>query len=270
MGVQEQEQLWGGETSKAVANFPVSGEPIPVPVARWLGRIKAAAARVNAELGLLDADKAARIAAAGRPDRRRRVRRPVPDRRVPDRLGHLVEHERQRGDRDVAGDGRPPERRRQHGPVVQRRVPVGRPPRGALELVATNDLLPVLEQLAQASLADKADEFDDVVKSGRTHWMDAVPVTLGQEFGGYAAQVRDGSARSRDALRAARRRFRSAAPRSVPASTPTRSSRPARAGAADRRDRARDPRRRGSLRGAGQPRRARRALGRAQGASPCR
>src|ERR671926_1936745 len=58
------EQLWGAETDKAVANFPVSGEPIPVPVARWLGRIKAAAARINAELELLDADKAERIAAA--------------------------------------------------------------------------------------------------------------------------------------------------------------------------------------------------------------
>ena len=59
------QELWGGETRKAVANFPVSGEPIPAPVARWLGRIKAAAARVNGELGLLDADKAERIAAAG-------------------------------------------------------------------------------------------------------------------------------------------------------------------------------------------------------------
>src|SRR5437764_249934 len=59
------QQLWGGETTKAIANFPVSGEPIPVHVARWLGRIKAAAARVNAELGLLDGDKAERIRAAG-------------------------------------------------------------------------------------------------------------------------------------------------------------------------------------------------------------
>src|SRR5216117_386011 len=50
---------------KAVENFPVSGESIPVPVARWLGRIKAAAARVNAELGLLEPEKAERIAAAG-------------------------------------------------------------------------------------------------------------------------------------------------------------------------------------------------------------
>src|SRR5260221_1618268 len=58
-------ELWGAETSKAIGNFPISGEPIPIPVARWLGRVKAAAARVNAELGLLDAGKAERIAAAG-------------------------------------------------------------------------------------------------------------------------------------------------------------------------------------------------------------
>src|SRR6478736_9024076 len=61
---EAREELWGSETRKAIANFPVSGEPIPVPVARWLGRIKAAAALVNAELGLLDADKAQRVAAA--------------------------------------------------------------------------------------------------------------------------------------------------------------------------------------------------------------
>src|SRR5438445_1101755 len=64
---------------------------------------------------------------------------------------------------------------------------------------ATNDLPPALERLAE-SLDAKAREFDDVVKSGRTHWMDAVPVTLGQEFGGYAAQVRQGIARVRDAV----------------------------------------------------------------------
>ncbi len=58
------EKLWGGETDKAVANFPVSGEPIPAAVAHWLGRIKAAAARANADLGLLDSEMAGRIAAA--------------------------------------------------------------------------------------------------------------------------------------------------------------------------------------------------------------
>ena len=64
MSVQAQQQLWGGETTKAVANFPISGEGVPAPVIRWLGRIKAAAARVNADLGLLDAALAERIAAA--------------------------------------------------------------------------------------------------------------------------------------------------------------------------------------------------------------
>src|SRR3954469_7407096 len=63
---EDKQQLWGGETTKAIANFPVSGEPIPAPVARWLGRIKGAAACVNAELGLLDQGKADRIAAAAR------------------------------------------------------------------------------------------------------------------------------------------------------------------------------------------------------------
>jgi fumarate hydratase class II len=58
------DKLWGGETDKAIDNFPVSGEPIPLPVAHWLGRIKAAAARVNADLGLLDEEMAERIAAA--------------------------------------------------------------------------------------------------------------------------------------------------------------------------------------------------------------
>src|SRR5262249_45063179 len=62
-----------------------------------------------------------------------------------------------------------------------------------------NDLLPALDALAGA-LGAKADEFDDVVKSGRTHWMDAVPVTLGQEFGGYAAQAREGGRRRRGTL----------------------------------------------------------------------
>src|SRR5271170_5281044 len=65
MSVEEQQQLWGAETTKAVANFPISGETIPVPVIRWLGRIKGAAARVNCELGLLDAEIAGKISSAG-------------------------------------------------------------------------------------------------------------------------------------------------------------------------------------------------------------
>src|SRR5918998_5182370 len=64
MSVESKQQLWGGETSKAVDNFPVSGERVPVEVVRWLGRIKGAAARANADLGLLDGDLAKRIAEA--------------------------------------------------------------------------------------------------------------------------------------------------------------------------------------------------------------
>src|SRR3954451_6240564 len=59
-----EKQLWGGETSKAVDNFPVSGERVPASVVHWLGRIKGAAARTNAELGLLDSGRAERIASA--------------------------------------------------------------------------------------------------------------------------------------------------------------------------------------------------------------
>ena len=65
MTTETTDELWGGETRKAVANFPVSGERVPVAVVRWLGRIKGTAARVNAELGLLDGALAERIAAAG-------------------------------------------------------------------------------------------------------------------------------------------------------------------------------------------------------------
>ena len=65
MEAKTTDQLWGGETTKAVDNFQISGQPIPAPVIHWLGRIKAAAARTNAELGNLDEDLAERIAKAG-------------------------------------------------------------------------------------------------------------------------------------------------------------------------------------------------------------
>ncbi len=97
------EKLWGGETDKAVANFPVSGEPIPAAVAHWLGRIKAAAARANADLGLLDSEMAGRIAAAGDRVAAGEFDDQFPDRRLPDRLGHEFEHERERGDHLARG-----------------------------------------------------------------------------------------------------------------------------------------------------------------------
>lgn len=189
---EERRQLWGGETTKAVANFPVSGEPIPAPVARWLGRIKAAAARVNADLGLLDADKAERIAAAGD-----RIASGELDDQFPIDVfqtgsGTSSNMNANEVMASLAGDD----------VHVNDDVNMGQSSNdvfpSAVHLAAldelTSDLLPALRQLGD-SLAAKAEEFDDVVKSGRTHWMDAVPVTLGQEFGGYAAQVRQGVAR---------------------------------------------------------------------------
>ena len=124
-------QLWGGETAKAVENFPISGETVPLPVVHWLARLKGAAAAVNGELGLLvQAQRRAHRESRQR-DRRRQARLAVPDRRLSDRLGHLDEHERQRGHRQARRRGRARQRPRQHGPVLQRRVSLGRPPRRA-------------------------------------------------------------------------------------------------------------------------------------------
>ena len=193
----EQRELWGGETRKAVANFPVSGQPIPVPVARWLGRIKAAAARVNAELGLLDEGKAERIAAAGD-----RVAAGELDDQFPIDVfqtgsGTSSNMNANEVIATLAGEGVHANDDVNLGQSSNDVFP------SAVHLAAlgeiTSDLLPALGQLAEA-LEGKAAEFDDVVKSGRTHLMDAVPVTLGQEFGGYAAQVRQGIARVESTL----------------------------------------------------------------------
>jgi fumarate hydratase class II len=185
-------ELWGGETRKAVENFPVSGEPIPAPVARWLGRIKAAAARVNAELGLLDAEKAERIAAAAD-----RVANGELDDQFPIDVfqtgsGTSSNMNANEVIASLAGEDVHANDDVNMGQSSNDVFPT------AVHLAAldelTNDLLPALGGLAEA-LEAKAREFDDVVKSGRTHLMDAVPVTLGQEFGGYAAQVRQGISR---------------------------------------------------------------------------
>ncbi len=194
---ETQRELWGGETTKAIANFRVSGEPIPVPVARWLGRIKAAAALVNAELGLLDEDKAQRIADAGM-----RIADGELDEQFPIDVfqtgsGTSSNMNANEVIASLAGDDVHANDDVNMGQSSNDVFP------SAVHLAALgeleSELLPALETLA-ASLEAKAREFDDVVKSGRTHWMDAVPVTLGQEFAGYAAQVRQGSERIRDAL----------------------------------------------------------------------
>jgi fumarate hydratase, class II len=190
--ISREQELWGAETRKAVENFPVSGRPIPASVARWLGRIKAAAARVNAELGLLDADKAERIASAAD-----RVGAGEFDDQFPIDVfqtgsGTSSNMNANEVIAAVAGEDVHPNDDVNMGQSSNDVFP------SAVHLAAleemTTGLVPALEALAE-SLERKAAEFDDVVKSGRTHLMDAVPVTLGQEFAGYAAQVRQGAER---------------------------------------------------------------------------
>lgn len=191
------ETLYGTETQKAVENFPISGERVPIQVIKWQARIKGAAARVNAELGKLDGEIAEKIAAAA---------------------GEIVagKHDDQ-FPIDVFQTGSGTSTNMNVNEVISAltggaahrndHVNMGQSSNdtfpSAVHLAAldeaTNRLLPALGQL-EASLQAKADEFADVVKAGRTHLMDAVPVTLGQEFSGYAAQVRLGAKRVRNAL----------------------------------------------------------------------
>jgi fumarate hydratase class II len=196
MSVAEQ-QLWGGETAKAVDNFPVSGERVPVSVVRWLAAIKGAAARVNADLGKLDRDVAERVAsgadaiAAGEHDDQ------FPIDVFQTGSGTSTNMNANEVIATLAGEGVHPNDHVNMGQSSNDVFP------SAVHLAAldeaTNSLLPALEHLERA-LAGKAADFEDVVKSGRTHLMDAVPVTLGQEFAGYAAQVRLGARRVRNAL----------------------------------------------------------------------
>jgi fumarate hydratase, class II len=190
-------QLWGAETVKAVENFPVSGNPIPHAVIRALGQIKAAAARVNGELGLLDADQAERIAsaadavAAGEHDDQ------FPIDVFQTGSGTSSNMNANEVIANLAGDGVHPNDHVNMGQSSNDVFP------SAVHIAAlaevTGELIPAMEGLAEA-LGGKAEEFAEHVKAGRTHLMDAVPVTLGQEFGGYAAQIRLGVDRVRATL----------------------------------------------------------------------
>ncbi len=195
-----QQELWGSETSKAVDNFQVSGERVPTPVVRWLGRIKAAAARVNGELGLLDSDIAERVAAAGDE---------VADGEHDDQFpidvfqtgsGTSSNMNANEVIANLAGEGVHANDHVNMGQSSNDVFP------SAVHLAAVaetrDELLPALEQLA-TSFENRAHDFSELVKAGRTHLMDAVPVTLGQEFGGYAAQMRLAHERVSDALKRA-------------------------------------------------------------------
>ena len=197
MAVETEAHLWGGETVKAVENFPVSGQPVPAPVIHWLGRIKAAAARVNAELGKLDPEIAERIAAAGDAVAAGEHDDQFPVDVFQTGSGTSSNMNANEVIANLAGDEAHPNDHVNMGQSSNDVFP------SAVHLAAlgevNEDLLPALHGLADA-LASKAEEFASHVKSGRTHLMDAVPVTLGQEFGGYSAQIRLGAERVRGTL----------------------------------------------------------------------
>jgi fumarate hydratase class II len=193
--------LWRAQTQRAVENFPLSGVTVDPALIAALGAIKAAGARVNSELGVLDADMAATIAAAA--------------------------DEVAAGDHDDAfpidvfqtGSGTSTNMNANEVIATLASRTLGREVHpndhvnasqssndvfpSAIHIAATRsivtELIPSLRHL-DASLTRKAQEWADVVKSGRTHLMDATPVTLGQEFGGYAAAVRYGIERLESSL----------------------------------------------------------------------
>src|ERR1044071_3618885 len=220
MEAKTTDQLWGGETTKAVENFQISGNPIPAPVIHWLGRIKAAAARTNAELGELDSDLAERIAAAGDAVASGEHDGQFPIDVFQTGSGTSSNMNANEVMANLAGEGAHPNDHVNMGQssndvfpsavhlaaldeATHRLLPALARLRAGVPLAAldeaTHRLLPALERL-ERSFAAKADAFADIVKSGRTHLMDAVPVTLGQEFAGYAAQARLGALRVRNAL----------------------------------------------------------------------
>ncbi|MFH8434195.1 class II fumarate hydratase [Streptomyces sp. NPDC018007] len=192
---------WRAQTQRAVENFPVSGQRLERAHIEALARIKGAAAKVNAELKVLDPEIAAAIqeaaeeVAAGRWDDHFPVdvfqtgsgtssnmnANEVVATLATERLGREVHPNDHVNASQSSND------------VFPSSIHI------AATAAVTADLIPALDRLAD-SLGRKSAEFAEVVKSGRTHLMDATPVTLGQEFGGYAAQVRHGVERLRASL----------------------------------------------------------------------
>ncbi|MCX4488893.1 class II fumarate hydratase [Streptomyces anulatus] len=192
---------WRAQTQRAVENFPVSGQRLERAHIEALARIKGAAAKVNAELKVLDPDIAAAIqeaaaeVASGRWDEHFPVdvfqtgsgtssnmnTNEVIATLATERLGREVHPNDHVNASQSSND------------VFPSSIHI------AATAAVTADLIPALDHLAE-SLGRKSAEFSEVVKSGRTHLMDATPVTLGQEFGGYAAQIRYGVERLRASL----------------------------------------------------------------------
>ncbi|MDX1443691.1 MAG: class II fumarate hydratase [Gammaproteobacteria bacterium] len=193
--------LWGAQTQRAVQNFPISGLTMPRAFIRALGFLKAANAEANLELGLMDkkiADaivKAALEVAEGKHD----AHFPIDvfqtgsgtssNMNANEVISHLAS--------EIAGEKVHPNDHVNMGQSSNDVIPTTIHVSAALE--ATEKLIPALEHLA-ATTRNKANELQDVIKTGRTHLMDAMPVSMAQELGGWATQVENGIERIRAAL----------------------------------------------------------------------
>ncbi|WP_345529463.1 class II fumarate hydratase [Nocardioides endophyticus] len=182
--------LWRAQTQRAVENFPISGTPIEPALIHAIGRVKAAAATVNAELGVLDAAQAAAIVeAAGT------IVAGEHDDEFPIdvfQTGSGTSSNMNANEVIATLAGRAGTEVHPNDHVNASQSSNDTFPTAihvAAALAVADDLLPALDVLA-GSMSRKAEEFAGLVKSGRTHLMDATPVMLGQEFGGYAATVR--------------------------------------------------------------------------------
>ncbi|MET4164788.1 MULTISPECIES: class II fumarate hydratase [Gordonia] len=184
--------LWRAQTQRAVENFPISGRPLERTQIRAMGLLKAACATVNSDLGLLDTEKAEAIVAAAT-----EIADGLHDDQFPIDVfqtgsgtsSNMNTNEVIASIAKSRGVDVHPNDHVNMSQSSNDTFPTAT--HVAATEAAVTDLIPALEHL-QKALGDKATEWREVVKSGRTHLMDAVPVTLGQEFGGYARQVEAG------------------------------------------------------------------------------
>ncbi len=206
-----EEALWGAQTQRAVENLPLSGTRFGRRFLQALGAVKWAAAQANMDLGLLDKEvgraiaQAAREVMEGRWDEHFPVdifqtgsgtstnmnANEVMANRAIQLLGGTVGSKTPVHPNDHVNMGQ------SSNDVIPTAIHV------AVVLALREDLIPALEHLRQA-LEEKAHAFDRIVKVGRTHLQDATPIRLGQEFGGYATQVKKGSERAQKAIAALR------------------------------------------------------------------
>jgi fumarate hydratase, class II len=198
--------LWGASTQRAVENFPVSGQPVPMEVVQAHAMLKWAAATANEERGVIDGTVADAIRRAADEVIDGDLDRHFPCDVFQTGSGTstnmnvnevVANRAKQLLGEDLSSTSVHPNDHVNASQSSNDTFPTS--VHVAVARVAKQDLIPGLQHLA-ATLRDKAEEWKDVVKSGRTHLMDATPVTLGQEFGGYARQVELGIARVEKSL----------------------------------------------------------------------